>query len=435
VNLANPILTPKINVIRHLSNGESISVGVLAQNKQGVYFQYDNSYLNSQKNLSPFKLKFTNELQLAPKTPHNKLHGVFSDSLPDGWGLLLQDREFKKRGLQPNQITAMDRLSLVGNTGVGALSYQPACNEQNEINPKLDLHILGLEAQAVFNGQTEELTQALLTAGSSAGARPKAQLYFAPGDFSKCRTQPTKGDEAWLVKFTSENLPLKHEEGLCEAAYLTMAKLAKIDTPEWQLIPAPKTSGASHWLALKRFDRQQTPGGQLGKMHMHSAAGLLDADFRMPSLDYQEIIKASRVLCQSPKTGQIQFARAIFNLLSCNQDDHAKNWSFLQTDDGNWNPSPFYDITYSPTAFNEHSTAFIGYGKQPPLKVIQQLATDASFSNWQEAKEVIENITDAISQFTNTAQSLGIQKKTIHQIQNQLNKTWKENSQILGLPH
>lgn len=429
--MTSPILTPKINVIRELSNGKNIQVGILAQNKQGIYFQYHNSYLNSQQNLSPFKLKFTNELQLAPKTPHNKLHGVFSDSLPDGWGLLLQDREFKKRGLQLNQITAMDRLSLVGNTGTGALSYQPVYNKQNELNHDIDLYSLGLEAQAVFNGQTEEVIQALLTAGSSGGARPKAQLYFPPNNFSKCRTHPTKGDEAWLIKFTSANLPLKHEEGLCEAAYLTMAKLAKIDTPDWQLIPAPKTSGASHWLALKRFDRQQTTDGQLGKIHMHSIAGLLDADFRMPSLDYQELIKASRVLCQSPRAGQTQFARAIFNLLSCNQDDHAKNWAFLQTDDGNWQPSPFYDITYSPTAFNEHSTAFIGYGKQPPLKIIQQLAGDASFSNWQEAKEVIENITDAISQFTTIAQSLDINKKTINQIQDQLNKAYKDNFQIL----
>lgn len=429
--MTSPILTPKINVIRELSNGKNIQVGILAQNKQGIYFQYHNSYLNSQQNLSPFKLKFTNELQLAPKTPHNKLHGVFSDSLPDGWGLLLQDREFKKRGLQLNQITAMDRLSLVGNTGTGALSYQPVYNKQNELNHDIDLYSLGLEAQAVFNGQTEEVIQALLTAGSSGGARPKAQLYFPPNNFSKCRTHPTKGDEAWLIKFTSANLPLKHEEGLCEAAYLTMAKLAKIDTPDWQLIPAPKTSGASHWLALKRFDRQQTTDGQLGKIHMHSIAGLLDADFRMPSLDYQELIKASRVLCQSPRAGQTQFARAIFNLLSCNQDDHAKNWAFLQTDDGNWQPSPFYDITYSPTAFNEHSTAFIGYGKQPPLKIIQQLAGDASFSNWQEAKEVIENITDAISQFTTIAQSLDINKKTINQIQSQLNKAYKDNFQIL----
>ncbi len=433
MSLSSSILTPKLNVMRELSNGEIVQVGTLAQNKQHVYFQYDNNYLNSHQNISPFKLRFTNELQLAAKSPHNNLHGVFADSLPDGWGLLLQDREFKKKGLQLNQITAMDRLSLVGNTGMGALSYQPANNKQSEANANFDLAAIGLEAQAVFNGQTDEVMQALVTAGSSGGARPKAQLYFAGNDFSTCRTHPATGDDAWLVKFTSASLPLKHEEGLCEAVYLTMAKRAKIEVADWHLIPAPKESGASHWLALKRFDRQQTADGKLAKIHMHSASGLLDADFRMPSLDYQELIKASSVLCQSPKAGKIQFARAIFNLLTCNQDDHAKNWAFLQTNNGNWNPAPFYDITYSPTTFNEHSTAYIGYGKQPPLNIIQQLATDASFASWQEAKEVIESVADAISQFASIAKLMDVQPQTINQIQNQLNKTWKDNVRILAM--
>ena len=40
---------------------------------------------------------------------------------------------------------------------------------------------------------------------------------------------------------------------------------------------------------------------------MHSACGLLDADFRTPSLDYADLIKASRQLCRSPAVGQLQF--------------------------------------------------------------------------------------------------------------------------------
>lgn len=62
-----------------------------------------------------------------------------------------------------------------------------------------------------------------------------------------------------------------------------------------------------------------------GRLHMHSACGLLDADFR----DYIDLIKASRHLCKSPAAGQLQFRRAIFNLLASNQDDHSKNWAFF----------------------------------------------------------------------------------------------------------
>mgnify|MGYP001595841781 FL=1 len=79
-------------VWRKLTSGTAIKVGELAQNKQDVYFQYNINYLNKYENLSPFNLNFDSSLQLAPKKQHNGLHGAFSDSLPDGWGMLLMDR-------------------------------------------------------------------------------------------------------------------------------------------------------------------------------------------------------------------------------------------------------------------------------------------------------------------------------------------------------
>lgn len=76
----------KLTVTRTLTTGQAVMVGVLAQNRQGVFFQYDADYLGRYGNLSPFGLKATTELQLAPKRPHSGLHGLFGDSLPDGWG-------------------------------------------------------------------------------------------------------------------------------------------------------------------------------------------------------------------------------------------------------------------------------------------------------------------------------------------------------------
>jgi serine/threonine-protein kinase HipA len=48
----------KLAVWRTLSNGNIIAVGELAQNKQGVYFQYNSNYLEQFSNLSPFNLNF-----------------------------------------------------------------------------------------------------------------------------------------------------------------------------------------------------------------------------------------------------------------------------------------------------------------------------------------------------------------------------------------
>lgn len=79
--------TVHLNIIRTLADGRKIKVGELAENRQGIFFAYDEHYRQyfPHLSLSPFKLRFEQGLQLAPKEPHNGLHGVFADSLPDGW--------------------------------------------------------------------------------------------------------------------------------------------------------------------------------------------------------------------------------------------------------------------------------------------------------------------------------------------------------------
>ncbi|TMO67435.1 type II toxin-antitoxin system HipA family toxin [Pseudoalteromonas aurantia] len=434
----------KLNVERTLTTGETVSVGVLAQNRQGVFFQYNENYISRFGNLSPFTLQGDVRLQQAPKEPHQGIHGVFGDSLPDGWGLLLQDRVFRQQGIISAQVTAMDRLALVGQQGMGALSFTPVSELSLDQRSDIDLETLGLEAQTLFDqsvfdyketdeleGSTGQVLATLVAVGSSGGARPKAQIYMPAGDATQCRTYAQPGDEAWLVKFTSKNLALGHEEGLCEAVYLEMADQAKCQPPMWQLIEAPASSGAKAWLALKRFDYLPAQE-KAGRLHMHSACGLLDADFRSPSLDYSDLIKASRQLCKSPAAGQLQFRRAMFNLFAANQDDHSKNWGFLQADDGSWQLAPFYDVTFSPHPFNEHATAFAGYGKAPPLKVMQKLAASAGFTNWKKAQQCIQEVVDAISQFRQLAEQHGVSKTTVLAIEKTLAERKQENAALIA---
>jgi len=428
----------KLNVGRTLTTGKIVSVGVLAQSRQGVFFQYDESYLSRFGNLSPFTLQGDARLQQAPKEPHQGIHGVFGDSLPDGWGLLLQDRVFRQQGIISAQVTAMDRLAFVGQQGMGALSFTPVSEFSFDQRSDIDLETLGLEAQTLFDqslsddldGSTQQVLATLVAVGSSGGARPKAQIYMPAGDATQCRTYAQPGDEAWLVKFTSKKLALGHEEGLCEAVYLQMAEQAKCQPPIWQLIETPASSGAKAWLALKRFDYLPAQE-KAGRLHMHSACGLLDVDFRSPSLDYSDLIKASRQLCKSPAAGQLQFRRAIFNLFAANQDDHSKNWGFLQGDDGRWQLAPFYDVTFSPHPFNKHATAFAGYGKVPPLKVMQKLAASAGFANWKEAQQCIQEVVDAISQFRQLAEQHGVSKTTVSAIEKTLAERTQENAALL----
>ncbi|MFL1454723.1 type II toxin-antitoxin system HipA family toxin [Marinobacter sp. GN3S48] len=421
----------KLQVSRRMASGDCVPVGTLAQNRDSVFFQYDENYLNQGHSLSPFNLAFDDSLQAAPKMPHGGLHGLFADSLPDGWGLLLMDRVFRRQGILPNQLTAMDRLAYIGDRGMGALVFQPV----SELAPKdgehtIDLTALGRQAVEVFEGQTDEVLKELAQAGSSGGARPKAQIYLGAKGFEDVSTLPAPGRTPWLVKFTSASLALGHEEGLCEAAYLNLARQAGITVPEWQLIPAPETTGATAWLALKRFDCHPDLSHQ-GRYHLQSACGLLDADFRMPSLDYEDLIKATHILCKSMQAAREQFRRALFNLFTANQDDHSKNWSFLMDDLGHWHPAPFYDPTFSPGPHGEHSTAYQGHGKRPPLNAIQAIAAHAGYSRWSEVRNVIREVVDTIAGWEQEAKALGVSASTRKLIARHLDQTRKDNSHLL----
>lgn len=418
----------RLDVHRVFTTGERRLVGELAQNRQGVFFQYDADYLRSCPSLSPLTLTFDGSLQRGPSDPHDGLHGVFADSLPDGWGRLLMDRVCRRHGVLPTELTPMDRLSYVGNRGLGALQFSPLSPFAPESPTDVDLIDLGERARALFEDGGADVLPELAAAASSGGARPKALVYLAAADGSGASTQPGPGLEPWLVKFTSASLPLGHEESLCEAAYLTLAREAGIDTAEWRLIPARGRAGSIASLALKRFDC--TPAG--GRLHMLSLCGLLDADFRAPSMDYEDLIKASQVLCESPAVGQSQFVRAVFNLFAVNQDDHTRNWAFLQDDDGRWRPSPCYDVTFSPSPYGEHTTAFAGHGATPPLTAMQRLAAQANYAAWPRAREVIEEVVDVLQRWPAVAADLDVGQDTRRLVGRRLDDVRAANRGLLA---
>lgn len=413
--------TKRMQVYRTLASGQRVFVGELAENEQGIFFAYAPNYLANYPSLSPFKLRETTELQQPQTSLHDGLFGVFADCLPDGWGLLLQDRFFESCGLNLYQISPLDRLALVGGSGIGALSFEPIIEDKTLTEHSL--WELGKNAQQIFEGQTEEVLQSLLRAGSSGGARPKAQLFWSKASPEMCRTIPKPQDEAWIVKFTTQSLPLKHEEGLLEAVYLQMAEQAGLQPVEWKLLK----QGEFHWLAVRRFDFLPETAGRI---HTHTLCGLLDATHRAPSIDYFGLIRATKVLCQSRIASQLQFKRAIFNLFAMNQDDHSKNWSFTQDEAGSWQPSMAYDVTYSPLRHG-HSMGFKQFGKAPSLDIIQELAALAGFDDWQSARKAIQEVVQAVENFPTFAKQLPINSQTVLKIQKALNATYRENRKLL----
>jgi hypothetical protein len=87
-------------------------VGTLAEDRGRVYFEYAAEFLATGLNLSPFRLPFEPGLFEHRDREFGPLPGVFDDSLPDGWGLLLMDRHFRSLGRNLAEISPLDRPGL-----------------------------------------------------------------------------------------------------------------------------------------------------------------------------------------------------------------------------------------------------------------------------------------------------------------------------------
>ena len=95
-------------------------------------FEYDHEWLADGFPVSPFSLPLEKKVFLPKIDPFEGLFGVFADSLPDGWGRLLVDRLMLRNQINPHEIGSLDRLSIVGSSGMGALTYEPDTHLDSE---------------------------------------------------------------------------------------------------------------------------------------------------------------------------------------------------------------------------------------------------------------------------------------------------------------
>jgi hypothetical protein len=121
----------------------------------------------------------------------------------------------------------------------------------------------------------------------------------------------------WLVKFQA----LGDHKEVCaiEAFYAQLAQACAWDMPDAQVFDWSAQDAA---LGIERFDLAQ---GQ--RVPIHSLAGFLQADFRIPSaVDYTTFLRATRMITRDEREVEKAFERAVFNVLFHNRDDHAKKF-------------------------------------------------------------------------------------------------------------
>lgn len=164
--------------------------GYLAELDGGeTAFQYDGEWLQNGFSLSPFSLPLSNNVYINKKQTFNGVYGVFNDSLPDGWGELLVKRMLAKKGINYDRLSALTKLSLISENGLGGLTYEPAQSE-NPATPDYTLDEVAEEAKKILDdkdGEDIDFDKVFQLGGSSGGARPKAHIK--------------DGGEYWIVKF------------------------------------------------------------------------------------------------------------------------------------------------------------------------------------------------------------------------------------------
>lgn len=321
-------------------------VGTLALTPEGLCaFEYSGTWLNNGVSISPFELPIKESVFIARPEPFYGGFGVFDDSLPDGWGLLIQDRYLQGRGINPQSLNLLDRLALVGTQGRGALEFHPDRSLISDAD-YIDFERLSRESEEILRNKKysgEGIEEFQKRGGSPGGARPKVTVKY-------------EGKE-WLVKFPS--LEDGKDIGKLEYEISILAQKSGIEMPETRLFEGK-------YFGVERFDRNE---GE--KLHVVSVAGLLRADYRLPSIDYYHIFKIASVLSHNQEDLWKIYRLMVFNYLIDNNDDHAKNFSFIYRNN-EWRFSPAYDLLPS-NGINGFRTTSINDSITPQKKDLIEL--------------------------------------------------------------
>lgn len=313
---------------------ERWAFGILADNGSKLFFEYTPEALSQGLELSPLHLKLSSETYGNFPMHQMRLPGLISDCLPDGWGLLLMDRLFRKHGIHPEQVSPLERLSLLENNGIGALTFVPVNNENLDIQD-LKLFKIANEVQKIIeNKASTVLPQLVRLGGSPQGARPKVLVSYD----TKSQTVSTDPSTTpWLIKFQAKH---EHKE-VCaiEAMYADLAKKSGIEMSDTEYFDLGKFSA----FGTKRFDRDGKT-----RIPVHTVAGALNADYSIPSsVSYDSFLRLTRLMTKDEREVYKAYRLCVFNVIFNNRDDHSKNFSFRLDKNRNWKLSPAYDLTFS----------------------------------------------------------------------------------------
>lgn len=316
-------------------HGEVVGSLMMTPDNETAVFQYDEQWIANGFSVSPLELPLRRDMFIAPRAPFYGNFGIFEDSLPDGYGRYLLNRLLRNEGIDDFALSPLQRLAIVGSSGMGALCYEPAQKiTEGGVLPELD-ELQQLALDVLSEKQTDGAGVLYFNSGNSGGCRPKCLLR--------------KDGKEWLVKFRHTYDP--KDIGEQEYRYMSLAAQCGITVPECRLIEGK-------YFASRRFDRTE----EGVRLHVATAAALLSESITPPRMDYKTLLSLTGWLTQSPAEVEQMFRRMVFNVLIQNKDDHAKNFSFI-FQNGNWHVAPAYDLLPFEEGYHgQHATSVMGKG-------------------------------------------------------------------------
>ncbi|PJZ43831.1 type II toxin-antitoxin system HipA family toxin [Leptospira brenneri] len=422
-------------------------VGYVSWNEEGRFaaFEYDNEFLNAPVEPSPILMPKSRNVysfrNLNIET-YKGLPGMLADSLPDKFGNALIDVWLSTKGRDTKSFNPVERLCYIGERGMGALEFKPATYKLRSKDVPIEIaEMVKLASDILTNRKKftsklelsnqkklKESLASLLAIGTSAGgARAKCIIAYneKTGEVRSGQVKTTEEFSYWILKLdgiqNNKDKELKDPKGFgsIEYAYYLMALDCGIHMMESKLL---EENGRHHFMT-KRFDRNL--GG--GKLHMQSLCAIAHYDFNMAgAYSYEQVFDIIRKTIpeNTRATLEQQFKRAIFNIISRNQDDHTKNIAFLMDQNGKWSLSPAFDMTYSYNPNGQwtsrHQMSINGKREKFTFEDLVEFGKKADLKK-NQIKSIVEEIKERVSDWKGYANKANVHPSFQKEIQKNLN--------------
>ena len=350
-----------------------VEVGKLGwDDERSIIFQYAPTWVEHGFPLSPFCLDLTYDVfNFKNLYELEGVSGCFYDSLPDQWSYILLKKYLRTKGIDYDSLDTLEKLTYRSKNAVGSLNYYPCRNGEftNLNNNELD-EIFEKTQRILNDEEIDNFDKVFALGSSSGGSRPKINLIV--------------DGENYIIKFPNTH-DMKNM-GKMEFDYMSTAKKCGICIPEIKLFPSKICSG---YFAIKRFDIIDNK-----KVYVISLSSLLNKNPFTTVFTYRNLFKVVSIMTNNSLYDLEQLYRImVFNYLSSNEDDHAKNFSFIFNESKRkWELSPAYDLTLSHTQYGEHQ---ILVGSKGSNVNKSDLLNEAKGFGLKE--ELLSNIYDEIS--------------------------------------